>query len=88
MTSLLHRLSAPITPGAKRAFLTLTVITLMLTSANLIFTARAVQGSKEDLCRAFASIVHKPSAPAGTALRLREDQSWAGWLKFRRTYGC
>jgi hypothetical protein len=44
--------------------------------------------SRNDLCAAFETVVKPPSAPRGSALYIRQEQSWQNWLAFSRRLGC
>lgn len=74
-----------------RLAIALVVVFLLIAggiAANFGLGIYRANQSRNDLCAAFETVIKPPSAPRGSALYARQEQTWHNWLSFSHRLGC
>lgn len=80
------------TPSARRAVVYLSIVTLLLAAANLLFTSHQVATQAHDWCSALdlltAHPVSRPAHPAANPSRVQAYRYYVVFLDLHRKFGC
>ena len=83
-----RRLLTPITPGAKRAVVSLFALTWLLAGANLLFTVHQVAANDRKFCAVVTGLAAAPAPPAAGAASARQRDWHERFAALSRDLGC
>jgi hypothetical protein len=82
------RVIGTMTSGAVMASGILLILLLLVGVGNLWATYAVNKNSRNNICAAFESVVHAPSATIGSQTYKAQEKTWQNWLSFSNRLGC